>query len=282
VRKSIGGHVNRIVELSQGALILTAAGDDISFPERTLVTYEAWEYTKRAATSLHSGIIQINSIGAPVKEVFNQGQQRRDSGRVIEQKASIVEYVRTLEPLIYGCANAFARELYKVFGNLPDEVIHEDNALGFRSLLAGRVFYIDRPLVKYRVHDDNIYISSRAKKSDLESLTRHEERTRHRFANREIMYRGFQKDLKTARTLKLLTQGELDAANSEAVKLENRSRLMRRFFEEGLFGRFQIFWRLKRDGLSGDQLRVFAHRLLPRPLHLGLSFVRAQIASLLG
>src|SRR5712664_440400 len=29
VRRSIGGHINRIVEISQGELILSAAGDDI-------------------------------------------------------------------------------------------------------------------------------------------------------------------------------------------------------------------------------------------------------------
>jgi glycosyltransferase involved in cell wall biosynthesis len=37
-RRSIGGHINRIVELSKGELIITAAGDDISLPERAQVT----------------------------------------------------------------------------------------------------------------------------------------------------------------------------------------------------------------------------------------------------
>src|SRR5712672_4304281 len=35
VRRSIGGHINRIMEVSQGELILAAAGDDISLPRRT-------------------------------------------------------------------------------------------------------------------------------------------------------------------------------------------------------------------------------------------------------
>src|SRR5260370_11691464 len=43
IRRSIGGHINRIMEVSQGELILAAAGADISLPPRDKSTYEAWE-----------------------------------------------------------------------------------------------------------------------------------------------------------------------------------------------------------------------------------------------
>src|SRR5215470_19484540 len=55
-RRSIGGHINRIMEVSQGELVLAAAGDDISLPQRTQANYEAWEASGRKATSIHSRI----------------------------------------------------------------------------------------------------------------------------------------------------------------------------------------------------------------------------------
>ena len=41
-QKSIGGHVNRVVEVSHGELVVGAAGDDVSFPNRTEETFRAW------------------------------------------------------------------------------------------------------------------------------------------------------------------------------------------------------------------------------------------------
>ena len=46
-RRSIGGHLNRVVAIAKGELILAAAGDDISLPQRTQVVYEAWESSNR-------------------------------------------------------------------------------------------------------------------------------------------------------------------------------------------------------------------------------------------
>src|SRR3954469_6326230 len=58
LRRCIGGPINRIMEVSQGELVLAAAGDDVSLPHRTQATYEAWEASDKKATSIHSKIIQ--------------------------------------------------------------------------------------------------------------------------------------------------------------------------------------------------------------------------------
>src|SRR5947209_4528615 len=51
VTRCIGGHINRIMEISRGELLLAAAGDDISLPQRADVTWQAWEASGRKATS---------------------------------------------------------------------------------------------------------------------------------------------------------------------------------------------------------------------------------------
>src|SRR4051812_31155385 len=90
IRRSIGGHVNRIVELAQGELILAAAGDDVSLPNRTQVTYEAWEHSGRQATSVHSAIIQIDENGKVIDQVFKRDCDQA-IGRFIKQTAKPVE-----------------------------------------------------------------------------------------------------------------------------------------------------------------------------------------------
>lgn len=271
-RRCIGGHINRIMEVSQGELILAAAGDDVSLPQRAQVTYEAWESSGRKATSIHSKIFQIDENGNSIDEVFKT--ECADGARLVEQKVQPMQYVQTLEPLIFGCAHAFSRKLYNVFGNLPDEVIHEDNALGFRSVLAGQLLLINEPLVKYRIHGNNVYIGTQ-KHRDLKSFERLEDRVRRGYRYREIMYRTFQLDLKTARERALVSNTECEAMTREAARLQERVSLMGKFLESGFVAKCKILSTLWRAGLNRQERYDLLKRLPPRGLLLRLRLARA-------
>jgi glycosyltransferase involved in cell wall biosynthesis len=273
-RRSIGGHINRILEVSQGELILAAAGDDISLPQRTQATFEAWESSARKATSIHSKIIQIDQDGKPMNEVF-KAECASDRGKLVEQKVQPLEYVKTLEPLILGCAHAFSRRLFDVFGRLPDEVIHEDNALGFRSILAGQLLFINEPLVKYRIHGNNVYIRTQKPRTDLKSLERQEDRVRRAYRYREIMYRTFQLDLKTARERALVGNNEFEEMTKEAARLQERVSLMGKFLESGFVAKCKILSTLWRDGLNRQERYNLLKRLPPRGLLLRFRLARA-------
>ena len=272
VRRSIGGHVNTIVQISQGDLIITAAGDDVSLPNRAQALYEAWEASGRKATSVHSGIIQIDEQGQPIEQIFKPEDCART--KAVEQATNPLSYVQTREPLIFGCANAFSRQLYELFGKLPDEVIHEDNSLAFRSVLAGRIIYVNQPLVKYRVHGSNVFIRTRKRYADLQSLQRQEDRVRRDFRNRETMYRSFAFDLQKAKTLGLLGTSEFDRATAEAERRRQKFALMGKFLESGFFNKCRILSKLRRDGVSGAEFQQLVHRLLPRPLLLRIRLAR--------
>ena len=50
-----------------------------------------------------------------------------------------------------GATEAWSKQLFDHFGDLRPDLIHEDHALVFRSLLLGRpIAYVDEPLVSYR------------------------------------------------------------------------------------------------------------------------------------
>ena len=146
-----------------------AAGDDVSLPQRTQVCYEAWEHTGRKATSIHSSIIQIDEHGRKIEERFKS--KFADASQAMhEQEVNPVDYVRTLDPIVFGCAHTFSRQLFHLFGPLPDHIIHEDNTLAFRSILAGQLLAISEPLVRYRIHGNNVFIRQDQRGMDLKSL----------------------------------------------------------------------------------------------------------------
>jgi len=90
VRRKTGGHFNRVAELAQGELIVIAAADDVSLPQRTELMYQAWEKSGRSATSLYSDIIQIDEAGAVIEHVYrgdkHPHEAQKPEVRVLETK----------------------------------------------------------------------------------------------------------------------------------------------------------------------------------------------------
>ena len=83
-------------------------------------------------------------------------------------------------------------QLFKPFGNLPDEVLHEDTVLPFRSIiLSNQLIYIKEPLVKYRLHGNNIFLTAKKAATNLKSLEREEDHLRHDCKHRGIAYSTF-------------------------------------------------------------------------------------------
>ena len=58
--------------------------------------------------------------------------------------------------LFYGASAAYHMSLLEVFGPLPIEVRNEDQILPLRAALLGRVGYLDKVLLGYRQHGNNL------------------------------------------------------------------------------------------------------------------------------
>src|SRR5438445_3709282 len=110
---SIGGHVNRVVEVSHGELIVGAAGDDVSLPERTQEAFEAWENSRRHATSIYSDYLQIDDRGARTGKLL-ESERSDEPGKAVEEKVDVISYLQKLEPIVFGCAHTFSRQLFRV------------------------------------------------------------------------------------------------------------------------------------------------------------------------
>jgi len=141
----IGGHINKIMDLSKGDIIIVAAGDDISHPNRVQKIVDTFLTCRAPTYSVWSSAVMINESGSVLSKPF-PGVSCRYTDKTI---------VRNLNPVI-GATHAWRREVFDVFGPLMNTVVFEDNAISFRSFLLGSIHYIPDKLVRYRLHSNSL------------------------------------------------------------------------------------------------------------------------------
>jgi glycosyltransferase involved in cell wall biosynthesis len=277
-RLSLGGHLNKAVAISRGELIVCAAGDDISLPHRCSAIYEAWENSGRKATSIHSDFVQIDENGRQIGKVF---QPREEPKRGEQSLLTPTGWVRTLQPTVFGCTHAFSRTLFQTFGDVPATLIHEDDVLALRSILAGGITYIDQPLVEYRVHGENVYAAKTGRSYSLNQLAREEARIRNYFVNRQTMYAAFLEDLETAKQQGLLKEQESDDAREEAERRARHCLLVVEFLDSGVVDKCHKLIKLRDEQVDRKEYRTLRTRLLPIPLLLRARLVYNCAAAVL-
>jgi len=137
----IGGHVNRVMELVAGDLVVVAAGDDISVPHRTQTLVGAWQRAGRQARSLHSAVVEMDGAGRPLRtRPYLHSERLNDAIYLARHGVGVL-----------GASHAWAREVFETFGPLMPELVREDIAISFRSALLGHIEYVSEPLVHWRV-----------------------------------------------------------------------------------------------------------------------------------
>lgn len=137
------GHINDIMRLAQGQLIIIAAGDDISLPQRAERIYETWRQSGGRAHSIFSNATWIDEAGNQLNLLHKIP--------IPPEELTLPAYAARRAPsLVNGATHAWTRDLFDRFGPLPPEVRAEDILLPFRSALLGEIRYIYEPLVLYR------------------------------------------------------------------------------------------------------------------------------------
>lgn len=190
-------HVNRIVELAKGEIIIGSAGDDISLPDRSSLTFQAWEWSGRKATSIHGRWCGIdengNATGYELKETWPAADQN-----FLKQPATPSDFLQSRQPHVSGCCHAFSKSIFDQFGPLPSKLTYEDTGMAFRSVLAGEIVFINKPLVKYRRHSDNTYAPLSADSvKNLEQLRAYKRQTIRELQRLVSLYESFENDIET-------------------------------------------------------------------------------------
>lgn len=141
--KNLGliAHVNKSFETATGELLVFAAGDDISLPDRVEVLVETYRENKETALVIHSSAIKINHLN-------------EESGifipPVIKKPMPLIDLTDS-ESMYIGATAAVSKYLYNEFGPIVFKDAYEDLVFGFRAAIKNSLAYVDKPLVKYRV-----------------------------------------------------------------------------------------------------------------------------------
>jgi glycosyltransferase involved in cell wall biosynthesis len=146
----IGGHVNRIMEIARGDLIVAAAGDDISLPNRVGKIFQAWKDSGGKAKSIYSRQIEIDEYGNVQRPLaVSYSKEEFLPERLVNRNY--------LFGILTGSAHAWSREVFDIFGPMLTPLTCEDIVIPFRSALLGEIGFVDEPLLMHRRHANNVW-----------------------------------------------------------------------------------------------------------------------------
>lgn len=145
------GHFNRVMELAKGEIIVIAAGDDVSLPDRVSRSWEILR--KRPEMSLVSlGVSTIDSKGDRI------GQRKKE--REFEVY-TLEEFIRGRKVKRHGASRAFRRTVHDTFGPLGPACTTEDTTTWLRGVILGTAGAGGGEGVLYRVHGENLWANGR-------------------------------------------------------------------------------------------------------------------------
>ena len=201
----INEHVNKTARLASGELMVMAAGDDVSLPERTSEIVKVW---MDGAVGIFSNVAIVDMNGKNPKPLaapdFSSYCPR-----------TWWDMARKGTHSSWGCGYAFDKKIFSLFGDIPTDCLGEDAYIPFRCTLAGGVQYIDTMLVNYRAHGENVSFWAQTKAADTyEKLLAVQLVTLNHWLD---VYADWEKDLNVAFKLGLIGKADMKKGVSAMV-----------------------------------------------------------------
>ena len=193
------GHLNFLQTLARGELVVVAAGDDVSEPNRVARLVDAWLQAGKVMASISSSVTAIDELSRPT------GLERDPAAVAALDSVAIVKGSAGVR----GSSQAWSRAIFTLFGPMQRGSFQEDIAIPFRASLGGRILYVDEPLVRYRRHSASMWSGIVHEQSA--------EQARKRFLRwaRNVVFlnRGFRRDVETA-----LRANLIDVARAQVLR----------------------------------------------------------------
>ena len=193
-KKNVGTllHVAEVAKLAHGKLLVLAAGDDVSLPERAETILNAWRLTGAwgfcsrfnridetgQITARDQTVSILTSPNYPLRQYFATGQN--------EVK------------IIHGATSAYDMRLFNFLSTNPEDyVLSEDGALSVLLNLIGKeIRILDSSLVNYRENEQSLTNAGKLGKISYQKIRADEiaiERFAHSQAKRCELFLRFQK-----------------------------------------------------------------------------------------
>ena len=140
----LGGSLNEAMQRVTSELVVAAAGDDASLPERTRRIVDEYRQSLGRAHSICSAAVLVDEDGTPL--------------RVLSPDTTTLtaEALARRYSTLLGATQAWHRDVFTVFGPYDARIRREDHIIPFRAALLGEIRAIQQPLVLYRSHSSNM------------------------------------------------------------------------------------------------------------------------------
>lgn len=207
IRNTVNGglaqSLNNAVSASSGEILMAAAGDDESLPQRCQELVDAFAAGDHISC-VYSNAQTIDERGAFQHIYYRLPTRKMHLRRFNEPHTSI-----------HGATAAYRRRVFDVFGPLDVGVGSEDRILALRSAILGNVEYLHQPLVRYRRHGTNLFHGAAARsRQSLEEWLAYEERMSGWLVG---IFKNRLRDLDTALALFPKQRGELAAVRRKTA-----------------------------------------------------------------
>lgn len=196
-------HISSVMKLVRGELIVAADGDDVSYPERTRKVVAQWLNNHRESGSLFTLINTIDQQGHVTSTTTNKVAS---TFRLEDRNTDVL---RALSIGTLGCALAWTKDIFEIFGDLDKRSIHQDITVPLRAIMLGSVTFIQEELVHYRLSQDSLTrISHQSARDRASKMKRY-------WATRIANYEQFDRDISLALEHRIV--GEADANWMRAI-----------------------------------------------------------------
>lgn len=139
-------HVNKAVSSSNGDVVILAAGDDVSLPERAKEICDLFNQNPTAMSISHS-----------YKIIDNNGRFISNTPTVFQERIyNLSDYIVGNRIPIFGATRAYRKCVFERYPGLLSSCQAEDAALVFRALMIGDIYHSSLKLIKYRAHAGSI------------------------------------------------------------------------------------------------------------------------------
>jgi len=203
--------MNNAIAQATGDIIVGVAGDDVSLPRRCGAIAEAFVRTPDLQC-VSSNAEVIDADGTFIRPWYAKPTHQR----------TVLSFLKPNEGLL-GATAAFRRSLFDQFGPLDPDLTFEDRVIPLRAAMAGKVGYIDEPLVRYREHGTNAWMGHvRSATTSMRALQTHLAREN---GMMRAVYQNRLRDLDTGLRLFPERRGEIETVHKATARLLRHTRL---------------------------------------------------------
>lgn len=142
INQGLGSHIKIIAAKASGEIVIVAAGDDISHPDRS----ETVVNTFLADLSIYAVFTDVRTIDED-GNILNRHLSRWD----VKNEISIFALLHNGGGVGTGASYAYRRNCFDWPWEYPDFIISEDRLLPLRAAFLGKLKHIPQPLVSYRI-----------------------------------------------------------------------------------------------------------------------------------